>query len=269
MVIGIILFVCVFASVWYGMSSYLYKLIDAGKTKEAVAMIDKMSTRHINSYSAPLWTRPFLNMVENDINLPLVFACKGGYHGIVADLEIIAALLRKGADPNRFLQGGFSPIEAAFARQVEQRYEIAKLLIEYGADVNLYGSQSSAFKREASRLRWDGNDEREILKNLELLLDNGVNPNDGITALYYAASGNRIEVLKKLIENYFMEIDFIDTTEKGWTPLMSGAYNGSTEATKFLLEHGADKTIKDTDGKTAYDYAIENEYLELAELLRP
>jgi len=38
---------------------------------------------------------------------------------------------------------------------------------------------------------------------------------------------------------------------------------------KFLLENGADKSIKDNDGKTAYDYAVENGNTELAELLKP
>ena len=37
----------------------------------------------------------------------------------------------------------------------------------------------------------------------------------------------------------------------------------------FLLENGADKTIKDNDGKTAYDYAVSNGNTELAELLKP
>ena len=270
-VIGIILFVCVFTSVWYGMSSYLYKLIDEGKTEEAVAMIDKMSARHTNSYSAPIWTRPFLNIVENEINLPLVFACGGGNgtRGTEGNLEVVAALLRKGADPNRFLQGGFSPIEAAFARKVEQRYEIAKLLIEYGADVNLYGSHNPAFIKEASLLEFEGRDERVILRNLKLLLDNGadsVGPY-GDTALHSAASGNRVEALEELIEDYYPDVDY--STLKGTTPLMLGAKSGSVEATRILLEHGADKTIRDKDGKTAYDYAIENEHLELAELLRP
>ena len=36
----------------------------------------------------------------------------------------------------------------------------------------------------------------------------------------------------------------------------------------LLLEHGADKSIKDSNGKTAYDYAIENGNIEFAKLLK-
>ena len=33
------------------------------------------------------------------------------------------------------------------------------------------------------------------------------------------------------------------------------------------LDYGADKSIKTSDGKTAYDYAVENGHLQIAELL--
>jgi len=202
-VISIILFVCGFSIVWYGMSSYLCKLIDEGKTEQAITMIDRMSTKHINSYSAPLFMLPInVRMFERGLDLPLTNACEKG------NLEIVAALLKKGADPNKFLEGGFSPIEAAFARQVEQRYEIAKLLIEYGADVNLHGSQSSAIIMEAGRFRFDENDEKITYRNVKLLLDNGADPIEGIIALHYATYGNKTAALKKINRKLFSRDQF-------------------------------------------------------------
>lgn len=38
---------------------------------------------------------------------------------------------------------------------------------------------------------------------------------------------------------------------------------------RLLIEHGADKSIKDSHGKTAYDYVVENGFSNLVELLRP
>jgi ankyrin repeat protein len=38
---------------------------------------------------------------------------------------------------------------------------------------------------------------------------------------------------------------------------------------QILLENGADKSIMDVHGKTAYDYALENENDEFAYLLKP
>jgi ankyrin repeat protein len=179
-------------------------------------------------------------------------------------------LLAKGADPNKFLQGGWSPIEVTFERGVDNRCEIAKLLIDYGADTDLYGSYAPAFMREVRRFWSDNFYEMSVYRNTSFLLDNGANPigPTGITALHYAAIGNKAKATEELIENYYHhELDNVDGN--GQTPLIWGAEEGSTEAVKVLLEYGADKSIKDAAGKTAYDYAIENGHTELAELLKP
>ena len=38
---------------------------------------------------------------------------------------------------------------------------------------------------------------------------------------------------------------------------------------ELLLKYGADKSYKDQNGKTAYDYALERGHTEAAELLKP
>ena len=54
------------------------------------------------------------------------------------------------------------------------------------------------------------------------------------------------------------------------TPLHFSAQNGSVEAIKLLLSHGdADLTVKDSDNKTAYDYANEKGFTEAANLIKP
>lgn len=55
------------------------------------------------------------------------------------------------------------------------------------------------------------------------------------------------------------------------TPLMRAViYEQETaiDIVELLLESGADKNLRDNSGKTAYDYALQNGNLELAELLR-
>jgi hypothetical protein len=64
--VGIIVFVIIFSSIWYGMSNSLCSMIADDKTDKAIAMIDKMSTTHINSYTAPLFMRPLYGMIESE-----------------------------------------------------------------------------------------------------------------------------------------------------------------------------------------------------------
>jgi SMI1/KNR4 family protein SUKH-1/ankyrin repeat protein len=69
-----------------------------------------------------------------------------------------------------------------------------------------------------------------------VLLKNGANPN--------------------LINNY------------GCSPLHSAAYFGRDEALKLLLEYGADKSLRDKEGKTPLDHAVENDQPNVIALLR-
>jgi ankyrin repeat protein len=51
------------------------------------------------------------------------------------------------------------------------------------------------------------------------------------------------------------------------TPLHEAAKSGSAEVVRLLLEHGADRALKNGDGKTALELATERGHVELAELL--
>lgn len=54
----------------------------------------------------------------------------------------------------------------------------------------------------------------------------------------------------------------------GETALMIAAGSGHREATQFLLEHGADKTLTNLNGQTALDFAQEKGYQNIVELLQ-
>jgi len=51
-------------------------------------------------------------------------------------------------------------------------------------------------------------------------------------------------------------------SEGGETALMWAARDGTPEHLKVLLDAGADASIKDTDGKTVWDLAQDNEKLK-------
>ena len=71
--------------------------------------------------------------------------------------------------------------------------------------------------------------------------------NEGYTALHYAAMWEDLEATKWLIEN---GADVNTTDAWGSTPLMNAVYNGADmETVELLLENGANKTLKDSEGK--------------------
>jgi ankyrin repeat protein len=249
----------------YSKASDLCKLIRQGELEKSLDIIEKMDD--VNVFSAPLWSRPFFNMVETDIENPLVVACYTG------NLEIVQSLLEHGANPNLYLDGNWSPIEAAFVsnNNSSDRLEIAKALVSYGADVNLYGSGHSALFFELERLiykKFPNNEEHDlIMDSILFLLENNAEIVDerSNSIIHYLAFAGEIELLDKLaIENP----ELIDlANDRGKTPLMWAISGESVECVEYLLSAGANVQKKDIDGKTAYDYALEKGNQEIIDLL--
>ena len=69
----------------------------------------------------------------------------------------------------------------------------------------------------------------------------------GETALHEAAQGGKTRVVELLLKHGH-EIDPVDTRWLGATPLMWAARWGHTEATRVLLEAGADHKMETSDG---------------------
>lgn len=80
-------------------------------------------------------------------------------------------------------------------------------------------------------------------------------------ALHEAAGFGRGELLKPLVD---AGIPIDSKTGEGWTALHMSciAGNSNVETTLALLKLGADKSIKDPNGKTALDYARLYKYHE-------
>ncbi len=102
---------------------------------------------------------------------------------------------------------------------------------------------------------------------MTLLLDKGAKANascaGGMTPLIYAVSQNRVEMVKLLVAR---KAD-LDARWAGLTALMTATQNGRVEMVKLLLSAGADRSVEDDMGSTAYDWAVSRRRGELVELL--
>ena len=234
---------------------------------------ENIDTNIANATTAPLFIRPLLNMIEAGIDIPLVEAC---YY---KNLQAVEVLLDNGADPNFYLDGGWSPMEAAAvgcSRNPEESLTIMKLLYEHGADIDGFGSHGTALYHVCIGLIGERKNEEQELEILFWLLDNGADPIVGAsntTVLHFAVRSANPELIPVLIEQYDLDVNAHGGLQK--TPLISAVCyevdSQDEQITKAivteLLAHGADASAVDEDGKTAYDYAVERGYDEVAALL--
>lgn len=199
-------------------------------------------------------------LFETASEYPLTVACQKG------DMEAIEKLLIAGADPNAQTNSSASCIEAVYiSPRKPNRLELAQLLVEYGCDVTVHGGDYPAIILEARQAKID---QRASWENMQFLLENGAQTEDmmGNTILHYAVSQNCTYIAEQILSGNWANIN--STNNNGQTALMNAVLSNNQESVLLLLQYNPDLTVKDNDGKTAYDYAVDNGLTNIAELLK-
>ncbi len=154
------------------------------------------------------------------------------------------------------VQYGEELVNAAMHGNVQR----VKELLKKGADVNTRVNENTAVGLAAAM----GNS--EIVK---ILCDAGTDLSQrdasGWAPLTVASAKGHIEVMKVLLE-YGSNLEERDATEA--TPLIIAAMNGKKESVVFLLENGADKSAKNKFGFSAKQFAENNGFAEISDLLK-
>ncbi|WP_061085176.1 ankyrin repeat domain-containing protein [Chryseobacterium indologenes] len=180
------------------------------------------------------------------------------------DLAGVKSALENGTDVNTQDKKGRSLLLIA---TLENKPEMAKLLISHRADVNLQDKQL-----DSPFLYAGASGQTELVR---LFLENGArfdvfNRYNG-TALIPACERGHVETVKVLVKTKGFPVNHVNRL--GWTALMEAVIlgNGSQkyqEIVQILKDNGADLNIPDHSGKTPLQHAESLGFKEIAAILR-
>ena len=215
---------------------------------------DEAQTLILNSNKTVLMARTAPNLNENltdSYNYPVFFyICRLGTP------EMVEACISKGVNVNR-TDSQETPLLMALSGENAERYDIANLLIDNGADVKARLKSGESVQYRCVHTF----NEAEETKSVEVLKRTGeiMNTLDYRTVLGEAAAYNN----RKAIDF----IGDINQTDKGGnTALHSAVMAFCPEGCEYLIEKGIDRDIRNREGKTALDIAKETESELYAEM---
>lgn len=259
-----IFFVCFFATIMMCLLWIGWNYMHVMQLCNIIAAGNKIDSSIVNVASLPTWMAnlPIIDQCL-EAKIPLVEACR--YRNEYA----VSVLLEGGADPDYHIPRRFTALEAAIMNSPvgpadDRSYEIVKLLIRAGADVNLHSGNRELITHElASQI--DKEDTGSIRENILLyLLENGATPDNKL--LCYCIYGGDIDLVRKLIVAY--EYDINEAFDGSFFlhkavihPMVDG------DMVEALLSYGANPLLKNAQGKNAIDLAEERGDNDILNLL--
>lgn len=144
----------------------------------------------------------------------------------------------------------------------DERDSVVQVLLAQGADVNARGQYARTPITTAVRNRKLKT--ATIKRLLEAGADVSLSDEHGIQAVHFSAASN-FEYLKLLAEHK-ADLNAI-SHDSHETPLIAGTRYNRKNTVRYLLERGVDVNIKSKTGKTALNYAQEEDFSDIVALL--
>jgi ankyrin repeat protein/ketosteroid isomerase-like protein/L-ascorbate metabolism protein UlaG (beta-lactamase superfamily) len=211
----------------------IFKLIEEGKTKDVIILLDSNPT--------------YLQLKNSGDSSLLHAAAKAG------DASLITYLLKNGMDVNIKDNSGNTPL---FEAVDAAKKEAVSLLIEKGADINILNKSQRTPIFYAARKK--GNtDMVKMLAEKGSRLD--FKSNLGMTLLHIAVSANDAEMVVYFLAKG-LDVNVVDS--RGRSPLMIAATLESCDIAKLLIEKGSDLNARHFNGNTPLMIAIDQGAIE-------
>lgn len=175
------------------------------------------------------------------------------------DAKTVKLLVRHGADIDAQKDDYMTPLMMAIANG---RQSAAKYLIRAGANLNKKDIGGHTAVHDASAM---GQIELLCIM-LECNADIEVEAHvDGMTPLHRAIECGQGEAIRLLLGQgaSIGKCDYYSNT-----PLHNAAFYGQSGAVSLLLDYGAEINVRNSDGKTALQLALEEDESQVAEILR-
>ena len=178
---------------------------------------------------------------SNDGQTALMRAALHGHDKIVSDL------LEAGADSTLANAGGTTALHLA---ALGGHTHALKALLASEVNVNALCEPNG---KTPLMLAAEGGHERAVMLLLKAGADATIRTQQGETAIWWAAYGKNVWVLKRLLD---LDVDPNARLDiERFTPLMFAAGTGQVEMVRVLLEAGANPDIEDARGRTAAQHA--------------
>lgn len=172
----------------------------------------------------------------------------------IDDAATVAALLRRGIDPN-MIDGERGETGLILALR-EQSMKVFQVLLDTDG-INL---EARALNGDTALMiaAYKGNKQA-----VEALLARNAEVNKpGWTALHYAAAIGDNDIVQRLLDkSAYIDAESPNKT----TPIMMAARGGHILTVKLLLDEGADATLKNEQGMTAIDLARKYDHNDIVE----
>ena len=199
-----------------------------------------------------LLTPKAINTQSNELH-PFIVASMNG------QISRVEAMLKKeNVDVNMFTEA--HKLTALMGACHQGHTEVARLLIEHGANGNMVANEGSSALSLACQ---EGHYE-----TAKLLLENGANPNvqgeTKCTPLMLASFCGHYRVVNLLLR-YNAKVNLVDSLQR--SALMIACNNGHYDVAEILLKHDAQIDAQDVVGCTALIFASNHGHFEVAKLL--